>query len=279
MSAKRDEPSVWTRLTAEDAAIFDTFVVPRYLAMFGELLASLVIEGPDAQVIHVNCRTGYPDRTLATRLPNSHLYGCDPSEAALELARHKAASKLGMVYEYRVADGFPIPFPDGAFSHGISMHPRPTPDERSKLLSELGRLIAPRGQLLLALPLRGSFQEIADLIREYALKFEASEVSTAVEAAALVRPTAEMLREEVAKAGFDFVEVDSRMRMLKFKSGRDFMNDPVARLILLPEFRSNLGIAGSEKIFAYVRDAIDKYWSKTTFELTVQVGVVTGRRL
>jgi SAM-dependent methyltransferase len=174
---------------------------------------------------------------------------------------------------------FPLPFPEGAFSHGITLHPRATPDERARLLSELARLIAPRGQVLFALPLRGSFQEIADLIREYALKFEASDVSTAIEAAVLMRPTSETLRAEVEKAGFDFVEVESRPRVLKFQSGRDFMDDPVARLMLLPEFRANLALPNTDKIFSYVRDAIDKYFSKTTFELTVQVGVATGRRL
>jgi SAM-dependent methyltransferase len=247
--------------------------------MFGELLASLVIEGADAQLIHVNCRTGYPDRTLASRLPNSHVYGCDPSAAALDLARTKASAKHGMVYEYRVVDTFPLPFPDGAFSHGITLHPRPEPEQRAKLLSELARLIAPRGQVLLATPLRGSFQEVADLVREYALKYEAADVATATEAAAQMRPTSEVLRAEVEKAGFDFVEVEERPRSLKFKSGRDFMDDPVSRLVLFPEMRRTYGPGTGDKILHYVRDAIDKYWSKSTFELTVQVGVVSGRRL
>jgi SAM-dependent methyltransferase len=266
-------------LSANDAQVFETFVVPRYLAMFGELLASLVIEGADAQIIHVNCRTGYPDRTLAARLPNSHVYGCDPSPAALDLARSKASAKQGMVYEYRVAESIPIPFPDGAFSHGLTLHTRPEPEQRARILSELARLIAPRGQVLLATPLRGSFQEIADLVREYALKFEAAAVANAVEASTQMRPTEEVLRAEVEKAGFDFVEVEARPRSLKFKSGRDFMDDPVVRLVLLPEMRRTFGMGTGEKIFGYVRDAIDKYWSKSTFELSVQVGVVTGRRL
>ena len=53
----------------------------------------------------------------------------------------------------------------------------------------------------------------------------------------------------------------------------------------MPEFRVNLaldaapGAAGAQvDPFDYVRDAIDKYWSDRTFEMTVNVGVVSGRR-
>lgn len=47
--------------------------------------------------------------------------------------------------------------------------------------------------------------------------------------------------------------------------------------MLLPEFRVNLHM-NDDRPFLYVRDAIDKYWSDSTFELTVNVGVVSGRR-
>ena len=76
-----------------------------------------------------------------------------------------------------------------------------------------------------------------------------------------------------------FVDVEVRTSVLKFKSGRDFFEDPVTRLLLLPEFRINLGIGDLEAPLKYVRDAIDKYWSEGTFELTINVGCASGRRL
>ncbi|MBL8608557.1 MAG: methyltransferase domain-containing protein [Myxococcales bacterium] len=265
-------------MSASEVAVFETFVVPRYLSLFGERLLDQLVLGSDAQVVHLHCRTGYPDRAVVSLLADAHVYGVDASPAALELARVKATQKTGMVSEYKLFEGYPTEFPNAAFSHGISLHPLAAPRERERLLAELARLVAPAGQMLLALPLRGSFQEIADLIREYALKHEANDVTAAVEAAALVRPTPETLTAEAEKAGFEFVDVDVKPCTLKFQSGRDFFDDPITRLMLLPEFRLNLGLADFGAVMDYVRLAIDKYWSRSTFELGVQVGCVTGRR-
>jgi SAM-dependent methyltransferase len=278
-SGPQSGPRGRVRLGPAEAAIFETFVVPRYLSLFGDLALEMLVESDDAQVVHLLCRTGYPDRGIALKLPGAHIFGTDPSPHALELARAKAATMPDMVSDYRACEDLPSPFSPGAFSHAISVHPLANPDDRGKLLAEFSRLLAPRGQALIAMPLRGSFQEIADLLREYALKSEADDVSKAVEAAVLLRPTVEMFGAELEEAGFDYVDVDLRPSVLRFQSGRDFFEDPIARLLILPEVRLNLNLADADKPLAYVREAIDKYWSDGTFELTVNVGCASGRRL
>ena len=260
-----------------DAAVFDTFVVPQYLAVFAERLLELIVPTEDARVCHLQCRTGYPDRDLLARLPNAHVYGCDNSEFAIELARAKAKTIAGFVHDYRVIEAFTTPFPPGAFSHGITLHPLAAPAERRRMLEELARIVAPRGQALVAMPLRGSFIEIADLLRECALKNELTELTNAVEAAVQLRPTDELFKRELEAVGFEYVEVDVRTHTLRFQSGHELFEDPATRLMLLPEFRVNLHMP-DDRPFTYVREAIDKYWSDGAFELTVNVGVVTGRR-
>jgi hypothetical protein len=183
-----------------------------------------------------------------------------------------------MVSEYRVVDGVPVPYAALGFSHALTLHPLAAPEERAKMIGEFARLLAPRGQALLAMPLRGSFQEIADLLREYALKSESPEIGRRVESAAQIRPTVEMLGAELEDAGFHFVDVESRSMIMTYKGGRDFFEDPVTRLLLLPEFRVNLGLGDLDGAFEYVKDAIDRYWSGSAFELTVQVGCASGRR-
>jgi SAM-dependent methyltransferase len=264
-------------LGPEDAAIFETFVVPHYLSLFAERLVEMIVPGRDARVCHLQCRTGYPDRLLLERLPNAHVYGCDNSEHAIELARAKAKTLAGFVSDYRVIEGQTTPFPAGAFSHGFTMHPLSAPAERRMLLEELARIVAPRGQALVAMPLRGSFAEIADLLRECALKNELTDLINAVEAAMQLRPTDDLFKRELEAVGFDHVDVDLRTRTLKFESGRQLFEDPATRLMLLPEFRVNLHM-NDDRPFSYVREAIDKYWSDGMFELTVNVGVVSGRR-
>lgn len=266
------------RLGPEDAAIFETFVVPRYLSLFGERMLEMLATGRDARACHLQCRTGYPDRLLLDKLPGAEVFGCDNSEHAIELARAKARTLTGFTHDYRVVDGYPLPFPDGAFSHAFTLHPLAAPTERRQLMEELARIVAPRGQALVAMPLRGSFIEIADLLRECALKHELADLTDAVEAAVHLRPTDDMFSRELEAVGFEFVDVDVRQRTLRFAGGRDFLEDPVTRLMLLPEFRVNLAMEDVDGPFSYVREAIDKYWSDGEFELTVNVGVVSGRR-
>lgn len=264
-------------LGSEDAAIFETFVVPQYLSLFAERLVEMIVPGRDARVCHLQCRTGYPDQLLLGPLPGAHVYGCDSSEHAIALAKAKAKTLPGFVSDYRVIEGQTTPFPAGAFSHGFTLHPLAAPAERRLLLEELARIVAPRGQALVAMPLRGSFVEIADLLRECALKNELTELTSAVEAAIQLRPTEELFKRELEVVGFDHVDVDLRTRTLKFESGRQFFEDAATRMMLLPELRVNLDLH-DDRPLAYVRDAIDKYWSDGEFELTVNVGVVSGRR-
>jgi SAM-dependent methyltransferase len=270
----------------EETAVFETSVVPRYFSMFGERVLARLAAGKDARVIHLFCRTGYPDRELVERLPNAHVHGVDPSNHAIELARIKAHSlvehRTGVAFDYRVADTVPLAFPASVFSHGLTLQAPAQTEARRAMIGELARLIAPRGQALVAMPLRGSFFELHDLLRECGLKHEIEPLGHAVDAAAALRPTEEAFKRELEVAGFDHVEVDVRTRTLRFDGGARFFEDPITRLAIVPELRTDLGhaanMANGIEPLSYVRDAIDKYWSDATFELTVQVGVASGRR-
>ncbi len=266
------------RLGPAEAAIYETFVVPRYLALFGELALEMMVESEDAQVVHVHCRTGYPDRGIATRLRGAYVVGIDESQAAIELARAKAATMPELVSQYQRAEALPSTLPGSAFSHALALCPLSQAADRRRIVEECARLLAAHGQVLIAMPMRGSFQEILDLLREYSLKNDDFAVGRAVEQAALARPTLETLASELMEAGFDFVEDALRPATLRFDSGRAFFEDAVARLVILPEIRAELALDNPEPALTYLREAIDKYWSDTDFELSVSVGCVTARR-
>ena len=70
-------------LSHEEAAIFETFVVPTYLSLFGERVIAMLAAGEDARVCHLRCRSGYPDSGLLERLPNSEINGVDRSPHAI----------------------------------------------------------------------------------------------------------------------------------------------------------------------------------------------------
>jgi SAM-dependent methyltransferase len=267
------------RLGPSEAAVYETFVVPRYMSLFGDLALEMLVESDDAQVVHLHCRTGYPDRGIAMKLRGAHLVGVDGSLAAIELARAKAATMPEMVSQYRFLQDLPTALPPSAFSHALVMHALGVPHDRARLLRECARLLAVSGQVIVSMPVRGSFQELGDLLREYALKHDDVSVAQAVDEAELARPTIEGLGEELRDAGFDFVEIEQRPSTVRFQRGRDFFEDPIARLVILPELRLELGLEQRPEPLSYVRDAIDTYWSDGTFELSVNVGCATGRKV
>jgi SAM-dependent methyltransferase len=268
-------------LEGADAAVFETFVVPRYLAFFGSLALEMMLPHEHAAVANLGCRTGYPDGIIAERVPGGTLAGVDPSGAALEVARSKAALLSGIRADYLQHQGWPTQLPDAHFTHAMSIHPLCSAAERAMLLAELKRVLIPGGQALLALPLRGSFPEINDMIREYALRQDIPELGKAVDAAAQSRPTIETVAEEFESAGLGDVDVDVQLIAVSFGNGREFLDDPITKLMVLPDTRAVLSAdaTATEGSLAYLNEAIAKYWSEGVFELTVNVGCASGRRL
>jgi SAM-dependent methyltransferase len=266
------------KLSPADAAILETFVVPRYLSLFGELALHMLLVGESARILHLGCRTGYPDLKIYEQSDGADIVGVDPSLPALELARNKAQVMGDVRVEYRAASDGVLDDEEGQFTHAFTLHPAANADQRLALLSEMERSLCSGGQALIALPLRGSFQEIADLFREYALKNDDSDFSKAVEAALLSRPSIESLSEELEQVGLADVDVEIRQTTLTFDSGRAFVEDPVSRLLILPEVRAWIGVEDVIKPLSYVRDAIDKYWSEGKLELSLNVGCASARK-
>lgn len=265
------------KLTAADAAIFETFVVPRYLSLYGDVALDMFLVGEAARVVHLGCRTGYPDLKLYERVAEIEIIGLDASLPALELARNKAAVRGAERIEYRVLEDELSRFEPAQFSHALSLHPIVAAAERAGFFEDVQRLLLPGGQAIVALPLRGSFQEVADLLREYALKSDDAEFGNALELALATCPSIESLSEELESAGFEDVDVEIRQASLPFDSGRAFVEDPVSRLLVVPELRILLAHADLKKPLDYVRDAIDKYWSEGKLELTLNIGCASAR--
>ena len=78
------------------------------------------------------------------------------------------------------------------------------------------------------------------MIREYALRQDLTELGKAVDLAAASRPTIETVSEEFENAGLTEVDVDVQLIAVSFANGREFLDDPIAKLMVFPEVRSLL---------------------------------------
>jgi SAM-dependent methyltransferase len=266
------------KLSAGDAAVFETFVVPRYLALFADLATDMLLLGEQAAVLHVGCRTGYPDRKLVEQ-GAATVVGVDSSLPALELARNKAAVLREAPLRYYALEELPGTLEPEGFSNVLSLHPTLGDNQRRQLFQQCHGLLYEGGQAVFALPLRGSFLEVADLFREYALKFDDTAFAELIETVTQARPTIETLEEELEAAGFDDIDVEIRQTDVPFDSGRAFVEDPVTRLLILPELAAAFAGVELAKPFEYARDAIDKYWSEGKLELSLNVGCASARKV
>jgi SAM-dependent methyltransferase len=267
-------------LSAAEAVLFDTSVIPRYLANFGVPAVEMAIPYSPATIVDIGCRTGFVEALLAEKLPGANIYGYDPSMAAITLARAKAAAISNVNISLDVVTQLPLPLNDSSFTHGLLIHPDVSAEARYTLLAELRRVLVPGGQALVALPVRGSFPEIYDILREYALRQDLADFGKAVELSAASRPTIESLSEELEKVGLGEVDIDMQLIGVSFPSGREFLEDPIAQLVVFPDMRALLEADGAaiDAAFHYVHDAITKYWSEGAFELTVNVGCASARK-
>ena len=266
-------------LNEADALLFESAVVPRYLSFFASLAVQMLLPFSPAKIAHLGCRVGYPHIDIAERFPESLIVGVDSSEAAIAIARGKGEGLSNATAEYLVSEGIQG-MELGSFTHSLAIHPMGGPDERARILSDLQRLLLPGGQAVFSLPVRGSFPEINDMLREFALRQDLPDLTKAVDLAASSRPTIETVSEELENAGLTDVDVDVSLLAISFESGRDFVDDPIARLMVFADIAAVLPADPSllQTAFRYVEDAIQKYWSEGVFELTVNVGSASGRK-
>ncbi len=258
--------------------MLETFVVPRYLSAFGAVAMDMMLVGEAASVVHLGCRTGYPDEQLLAKTPNCRVVGVDSSPMAIELARNKAAAMPGRKITYALSAGYPTSLAAASFSHALALHPAGARAERAALFREMARLVYTGGQVLVAMPLRGSYQELGDLFREYCLKYDETEFGEAVEQAMNGRPTIEEFSEELEVAGLTDIDIEVVSTELSFSGGRAFIEDPTTRLLIIPELDQALAAFDLSSPLTYVCDAVDAYWAQQTFALSVKIGCASARR-
>ncbi len=254
--------------------LFDTQVAPRFLSAFGDRLLEAMLPGDQARVAHLGCRTGLLDVELARRAGASELVGIDASPLALERARRRAPEHF-----FYVEAAQPSPLPSDCFSHAVSLFSIGlSAGEAAMLVEESRRLLRRDGQLLLLMPLRGSFAELLDLLREQAQALGSAELWAAVEALAAERPGVEQATEALESAGFADVDVGLHRLSLDYETGAQFFDDPTVLLLLEPPLRRALPPAQAEAVSAGLRRSIDLYWSDMPFELTLNLGCISARR-
>jgi ubiquinone/menaquinone biosynthesis C-methylase UbiE len=147
-------------------------------------------------------------------------------------------------------------------------------------LAELVRVTKPGGQVLVTLPLFGTWQEVEDLFEEM-LRDEGmrKEVATLQQLRRRrPKPTQLVLGAgEIGLAQSDFVIEHERFELL-FRSGREFLFAPVIEHGPLRLWKAIIGRAEKpQALFWRFKEAIDTYYAGRVLSVTVVAGIVRLR--
>lgn len=270
---QEDDPELRT-------ARYDGIVWPRYARVFGELVLRAVALPPGAAVLDVSCRTGVVAAEILRAMPDSTVMALDSDDGFLDAARARSADEDGRrLFVARQDDLVHLAFSEGAFTNVVGSLVDRATNDRQALFTEARRVLRPGGQLVLSQPLRGSFFEILDMLREVATKFDITALTERVEQYAQSLPSAEQWAREAEESGFMDAAVDEDSLVLGYTSGAEVLGDPALHMATLPECQWCAEAAPDAMAVLYqVQHAIDTYFRGRVFELTVHAGCLSARR-
>ncbi len=275
--SRRRKPSTTTQ---QDAALYDTVVVPQWCSLFGGALIDRVPSGFRGQALDAGAGTGYPSLELVKRMDAAgRIVAIERDTALLDLLRRRAIGVAGKQLFARVESFDALSFGDEVFDLVVACAvPGPSLLDR-QALAELHRVMVVGGRLLASVPLSGTFEEVLDMFREVALRREDAALAARVEALAARDPSPEDVSARLREGGFERVVVDVSERQLVFRSARDVFTHPVLRYVALAHWRHAAGFeSGAEDVLLEVEQALATYLPRGPISLAVRVGVVEAVR-
>ncbi len=273
MSAKR--PS-----TDEEAALYDAVVVPRWSARFAQMILRAIPRGLRAQVLDVGCGTGHPAFSLLERLDHGgRVIGIDRDPALIDVARRRAMGVPGGRIFFKVESLEALKFGEEVFDLAVGNLVSAELEDPTRALSELRRVLAPQGRVLMTHALEGSFEEIFDMFDEIAVSRGDDALAARLDEVRGRYPEPRSLRAPLRAAGFSDVEITTETFKLSFLNAREILTDQMLRFVALGEWRWIAGFEpGSEHLVEEVVKRLDTYFGGGPMSLTVVVGMASATR-
>jgi len=261
------------------ARVYDTEILPIWSQRFGRMLLAEAKIPQNGLVLNVSCGTGYPGLELLDKMDGGRIIAIDSSSALLDVARGKAEDLSGKRIFFRTEGGmdrlsFDSDVYDLTFTNlglgELQIPPR-------EALAELARVTAPGGQVLVTMPMRGTWGEFLDIYREVLTKHDRHDTLQSLNDYEADIPEPEVAIEWLEAAGLTNVDLVVDEFSLLFKSSREFFFAPVIEFGPLRDWKKLAG-KGQEMqdIFWFIKESIDAYFGDRAFSVTVVAGCLCG---
>lgn len=265
------------------ARAYDREVLPLFPQRAAELLLDGIGFAPGMNVLEAGCATGHVTAAVLSRLDAaSRLLALEPAAALLEVARSKlAAIRSPARLELREAPLHPkLPAGSEAFDLVLSnLALADTPAPRAAL-AELTRAARALGTVALTLPLKGTWEEPLDLLREVLEQHRKKDLLARLQEYRAGFPDGPELQSWLTEAGLHGVTVSVARTTLLFRSGREFFFAPAIEAGPLRHWKRIAGRGEAmQDIFFFLKEAIDTYFRHDVFPVTVVIGCARGRKM
>lgn len=272
-----ERPARRRRSSEQDARLVDAVVVPRYGAHFARLLLAEV-PGDARNVLDVECGTGHLSFHVLARLGSGgRVVAVDRDQGLVDLARRRGWEEIGRRLFFKTEDPEALSFGEGVFDAAVSNLLDLEASNPARMLAEVRRVLVVGGPFLLTTPLRGTFVEALDMLRERAVAEEDEALAARVEREAEREPTPDELARMLDDAGFARVEVREESFRLSFRSASELFADRLVRLVGVPRWRQIAGEEDAEARLAAMQRSLDVYHGGGPLSLTVRAACVVAR--
>jgi ubiquinone/menaquinone biosynthesis C-methylase UbiE len=263
------------------AKLYDAEILPIWSRRMGKLLLRDLALPPKAMVLDVGCGTGYPALEILSKMDaDGRIIAIDASSPMLDEARNKAGRLSGKRIFFRSEPASPrLAFADDVYDLVVCNAGLDEFDDPERAIREFARVTKQGGRVAVTLPLAGTFGEFFDLYREVLGKLDRQDAIDRLDAHTTKYPPLEQVEAWFEDAGLVDVSAEWDTFTLLFKSSREFFFAPVIEYGPLGEWKA---IAGKgqpmQDAFWHLKSAIDAYFAGGSFAVTVNIGLVRGRK-
>lgn len=253
----------------------DAVVAPQYGARFAQGLLDALPQGDRLQVLDIGCGTGQISFRMLERLGNSsRVIAVDHDAGLIALARQRGFGDIGRRLFFKTEDAEALSFGEGVFDAVVAHLLYRDLADREAAVREMHRVLVPGARLLLTTPLRGTFAEVFEMLRERAVANGDQMLAKQVDQLIGRDPSTTELEKVVRDAGFTQVELQQTSFRLSYANVEALFSDRLLETIAFPEWRE---MVGAEALLDVER-RLRVYFEQGALSLTVQAGRLIAHR-
>lgn len=210
-------------------------------------------------VLDVGFGLGFPLIEIAQRMGKfSQIYGIDPWETAVKIARSKVERLSLSNVHLTLGDAAKMPFEEKFFDLIVSNVGVNNFDHAEQVITECYRVLKRPGRICLTSNLQGTFSEFYDAYRLTVRELGHKELVEKINEQERHRSTDESIRDLLEGAKFSVLKVKKSQFTYRFVDGTTMLNHVLIYSGFLPSWRKIVPEEKEKEIFSLLEEKLNK---------------------